>query len=146
MIVDLPETTTNEINKRITSLREEGGAITLGRVMTLVVAPDTDAILEDAIEAAVSSSREHPCRIIVVVPVDRLASEPRLDGQLRVGGDAGAGEVVVLRTHGPLAGHASSVVLPFLLPDTPVVVWWPGAAPEVPAPAAADSKSKDVPK
>ena len=133
MIVDLPETTTNAINKRITSLREEGGAITLGRVLTLVVAPDTDAILEDAIEAAVSSSREHPCRIIVVVPVDRLAPEARLDGQLRVGGDAGAGEVVVLKTYGPLAAHASSVVLPFLLPDTPVVVWWPGAAPAVPA-------------
>ena len=133
MIVDLPETTTNEINKRITSLREEGGAITLGRVLSLVVAPDTEGIVEDAIEAAVASSREHPCRIIVVVPVDRLAAEPRLDGQLRVGGDAGAGEVVVLRTYGPLAAHATSVVLPFLLPDTPVVVWWPGNAPEVPA-------------
>jgi len=39
----------------------------------------------------------------------------------------------VLKTSGPLAAHASSVVLPFLLPDTPVVAWWPGAAPEVPA-------------
>jgi glucose-6-phosphate dehydrogenase assembly protein OpcA len=133
MIVDLPNTTTNDLNKRITQLREEGGAITLGRVLTLVVAPDTDALLEDAIEAAVGASREHPCRIIVVVPVDRLAAEPKLDGQLRVGGDAGAGEVVVLKTAGPLAAHASSVVLPFLLPDTPVVVWWPGAAPEVPS-------------
>ncbi|MFM9035045.1 MAG: glucose-6-phosphate dehydrogenase assembly protein OpcA [Mycobacterium sp.] len=133
MIVDLPDTTTNELNKRITSLREEGGAITLGRVLSLVVAPDTEDIVEDAIEAAVASSREHPCRVIVVVPGDRLAAEARLDGQLRVGGDAGAGEVVVLRTHGPLAGHSTSVVLPFLLPDTPVVVWWPGAAPEVPA-------------
>lgn len=133
MIVDLPKTTTTDINKRIISLREEGGAITLGRVLSLVVAPDTEIIVEDAIEAAVAASREHPCRIIVVVPVDRLASEARLDGQLRVGGDAGAGEVVVLRTFGPLAGHASSVVLPFLLPDTPVVAWWPGAAPAVPA-------------
>lgn len=133
MIVDLPDTTTNDINKRITSLREEGGAITLGRVLTLVVAPDTEEIVEAAIEAAVAASREHPCRIIVVVPVDRLAAQPRLDGQLRVGGDAGAGEVVVLRTAGPLADHASSVVLPFLLPDTPVVTWWPGAAPDVPA-------------
>ena len=133
MIVDLPNTTTNDINKRITSLREEGGAITLGRVLSLVVVPDAEEILEDAIEAAVASSREHPCRIIVVVPADRLASEARLDGQLRVGGDAGAGEVVVLRTHGPLAAHASSVVLPFLLPDTPVVVWWPRTAPAVPA-------------
>lgn len=133
MIVDLPGTTTNDINKRITSLREEGGVITLGRVLTLVVAPDSEQLLEDAIEASVGASREHPCRIIVVVPVDREAAEPRLDGQLRVGGDAGAGEVVVLKTAGPLADHASSVVLPFLLPDTPVVVWWPGEAPAVPA-------------
>lgn len=133
MIVDLPDTTTNDINKRIISLREEGGAITLGRVLTLVVAPDCEEILEDAVEAAVGASREHPCRIIVVVPVDRSASEPRLDGQLRVGGDAGAGEVVVLKTSGPLADHASSVVLPFLLPDTPVVAWWPGRAPAIPA-------------
>jgi glucose-6-phosphate dehydrogenase assembly protein OpcA len=133
MIVDLPDTTTNAINKRITSLREEGGAITLGRVLTLVVAPHCEQLLEDAIDAAVSASREHPCRIIVVVPVDRDAADPRLDAQLRVGGDAGAGEVVVLKTAGPLGDHAGSVVLPFLLPDTPVVTWWPGEAPEVPA-------------
>lgn len=133
MIVEMPDTTTNDINKRITSLREEGGAITLGRVLTLVVAPDTEDLVESSIDAATSASREHPCRIIVVVPADRLASQPRLDGQLRVGGDAGAGEVVVLRTSGPLASHAASVVLPFLLPDTPVVAWWPGSSPEVPS-------------
>jgi len=33
--------------------------------------------------------------------------------------------VVALHLHGELADHASSVVLPFLLPDTPVVAWWP---------------------
>ena len=133
MIVDLPDTTTNDLNKKITALREEGGAITLGRVLTLVVAPDSDALVGDAIDAAVSAGREHPCRVVVGVPGDRLASDARLDGQLRVGGDAGAGEVVVLRISGPLSAHASSVVLPFLLPDTPVVAWWPGSAPEVPA-------------
>lgn len=133
MIVDLPNTTTNELNKKITSLREEGGAITLGRVLTLVVAPDTDDLLADSIEASVAASREHPCRIIVVIPGDRLATTARLDGQLRVGADAGAGEVVVLRISGPLSNHASSVVLPFLLPDTPVVAWWPGTAPKIPA-------------
>ena len=47
MIVDLPDTTTNDINKRITTLREEGGAITLGRVLTLVAAPDCEEIVED---------------------------------------------------------------------------------------------------
>ena len=133
MIVDLPDTTTNAVNKKIVDLREEGGAVTMGRVLTLVIAPDTQAVLEDSIEAANYASREHPCRVIVVSPGDRLASEPRLDAQIRVGGDAGAGEVVVLSLSGPLAGHASSVVMPFLLPDTPIVAWWPDVAPEVPA-------------
>ncbi|HTH87849.1 glucose-6-phosphate dehydrogenase assembly protein OpcA [Mycobacterium sp.] len=132
MIVDLPATTTNDINKKILGLREEGGAITLSRVLTLVISLDTDELLEDSIEAANFASREHPCRVIVVVPGDRGA-EPRLDAQLRVGADAGAGEVVALRLHGELADHAGSVVLPFLLPDTPVVAWWPGEAPPVPA-------------
>jgi len=133
MIVNLPGATTNDVNKKIISLREEGGAVTMARVLTLVIAPDTEDLLEDSIEAANFASREHPCRVIVVVPADREAAEPRLDAEIRVGADAGAGEVVVLRLFGELAGHASSVVLPFLLPDTPVVAWWPAAAPAVPA-------------
>ena len=133
VIVDLPETNTGAINKKIVALREEGGAITLGRVLTLVIAPDTEAVLEESIEAANWASREHPCRVIVVIPGDRLTTEARLDAQLRVGRDAGANEVVVLRLSGPLANHASSVVTPFLLPDTPVVTWWPDLAPAVPA-------------
>jgi glucose-6-phosphate dehydrogenase assembly protein OpcA len=133
MIVDLPDSSTDVINKKIVALREEGGAITLGRVLTLVIAPDTEAMLEESIEAANAASREHPCRVIVVIPADRLATDARLDAQLRVGRDAGANEVVVLRLFGPLANHASSVVMPFLLPDTPVVTWWPDIAPDVPS-------------
>ncbi|KRE34625.1 oxidoreductase [Mycobacterium sp. Soil538] len=133
MILDLPDTTTDVINKKIIALREEGGAITLGRVLTLVIAPTTEALLEESIEAANAASREHPCRVVVVAPGDRLADDARLDAQVRVGRDAGANEVVCLRLSGPLAGHASSVVMPFLLPDTPVVTWWPDVAPDVPA-------------
>ncbi|QNJ90296.1 glucose-6-phosphate dehydrogenase assembly protein OpcA [Mycolicibacterium fluoranthenivorans] len=133
MILDLPDTDTGAINKKIVELREEGGAITLGRVLTLVVAPDSESLLEESIEAANAASREHPCRVIVVIPGDRLTTEARLDAQLRVGRDAGANEVVVLHLSGPLANHASSVVMPFLLPDTPVVTWWPDLAPAKPA-------------
>jgi glucose-6-phosphate dehydrogenase assembly protein OpcA len=133
VIVNLPGTTTNDVNKKIIGLREEGGAVTMGRVLTLVIAPDSEEILEDSVQAANYASREHPCRVIAVLPGDRGAAEPRLDAEIRVGGDAGAGEVVVLRLFGELADHASSVVLPFLLPDTPVVAWWPAGAPEIPA-------------
>lgn len=133
MIVDLEATTTNAVNKKLDGLREEGGAFTMARVLTLVIAPDSPDVLESSIEAANAASREHPCRVIVVLPVDRDAAEPKLDAQIRVGHDAGAGEVVVLKLSGPLAAHAESVVTPFLLPDTPVVAWWPDLAPRVPA-------------
>jgi len=133
MIVDLEATTTTTVNKKLESLREEGGAFTMARVLTLVIAPDSEAILEESIEAANAASREHPCRVIVVFAVDRDAADAKLDAQIRVGHDAGAGEVVVLKLSGPLAEQASSVVTPFLLPDTPVVAWWPDLAPRVPA-------------
>jgi glucose-6-phosphate dehydrogenase assembly protein OpcA len=133
VILELPDTSTNEINKKLDELREQTGAVTLGRVLTLVIAPDSDAMVEESIEAANAASHEHPSRVIVVMTGDADADEARLDAQLRVGGDSGAGEVVVLRLSGPLAGHNSSVVVPFLLPDIPVVAWWPDIAPAVPA-------------
>ena len=41
--------------------------------------------------------------------------------------------MVVLRIYGELSRHADSVVTPLLVPDTPVVTWWPGTAPSAPA-------------
>ncbi|GAA3306780.1 hypothetical protein GCM10020295_63910 [Streptomyces cinereospinus] len=52
---------------------------------------------------------------------------------MRVGAEAGTGETVILRLYGEVAEHAQSVVLPLLLPDAPVVVWWPVDAPLDPA-------------
>jgi glucose-6-phosphate dehydrogenase assembly protein OpcA len=133
MIVNLPGTTTTAVNKKLDELRARSGAVTMGRVLTLIIAPDSDAMLEDSIEAANGASHEHPSRVIAVTREDPEAAEARLDAQLRSGGDTGASEIVVLRLFGPLAGHAHSVVIPFLLPDIPVVAWWPDIAPAVPA-------------
>jgi len=132
MIIDLPSTTTSSVNRRMVEMRESGGAVTTGRVLTLVIVTDDGSDTEDAIAAANEASHEHPCRVIVLGRGARKAVA-RLDAQIRVGGDAGASEVVVLRLYGPLAEHGDSVVVPFLLPDTPVVAWWPGEPPPVPA-------------
>ena len=127
MIVDLPDTTTSKISKKIMALREQGGVIALGRVLTLVVVTRS-GLEEEAIEAANEASREHPCRIIVLA--DAGASAPtRLDAQIRVGGDAGASEVIVLRGYGELAEESESLVAALLLPDAPIVAWWPHGAP-----------------
>ena len=131
MIVDLPATTTSGINRKLVDLRESGGAVALGRVMTLVIPMDEECT-EWAIQAANEASQEHPCRVIGVVRGNRRGSA-RLDGQIRIGGDAGASEVILLRLFGPLADHGDSVVVPLLLPDAPIVAWWPGASPVFPA-------------
>ncbi|NMO00472.1 oxidoreductase [Gordonia sp. TBRC 11910] len=132
MIKRLPDTSTTEVSKTLVKMRETGGAVTLGRVLTLIVKVEKGDDLEAAIVAANDASREHPCRVIVVAADDRKGAT-RLDGEIRVGGDAGASEVVVLNLFGELANHAHAVVIPFLLPDTPVVTWWPGTAPANPA-------------
>ncbi len=131
MIIDLPSTTTAAVNKALIDLRESGGAIALGRVLTLVVVADEEHA-EPAIQAANDASREHPCRIIVLVHASARGGA-RLDAQVRVGGDAGASEVIVLRMFGKLVGHGASVAVPFLLSDAPVVAYWPGEPPAVPA-------------
>jgi glucose-6-phosphate dehydrogenase assembly protein OpcA len=134
MIVDLPSSTTSAVNKKIVELRERGGVLALGRVLTLVILTDDGGAIEHAIAAANAASREHPCRVIVLARGQRRAA-PRMDAQIRVGGDAGASEVVVLRGYGPLAdGDAGAgMVMPLLLPDAPVVAWWPSDAPAVPS-------------
>jgi glucose-6-phosphate dehydrogenase assembly protein OpcA len=131
MIIDMPSTTASDVAKRMVELREKHGAVALSRVLTLILLAAEDKV-EDAIASANHASHEHPCRIIAVIAETSRGSN-RLDAQIRVGGDAGASEVIVFRTFGPLTGHAESVVIPLLLPDNPVVVWWPAEAPEVPA-------------
>ena len=127
MIVDLPSTTTQAVSKKLVRLRNDVGAMALGRVLTLIIVVD-EADADEAIEAANDASRQHPCRIIALVSGNKRGTS-RLDAQIRVGGDAGASEVVVLRLFGPLVDHGDSVVTPLLLPDSPVVAWWPKAAP-----------------
>ncbi|CAM3479630.1 glucose-6-phosphate dehydrogenase assembly protein OpcA [Kibdelosporangium persicum] len=132
MIIDMPTTNTAKVNAKIVELRQQGGAVALGRVLTLVIVTDDGEKTEEAIDAANEASREHPCRVIVVARGAREAA-PRLDAQIRVGGDAGASEVVVLRIYGELVEHGETCVIPLLLPDAPVVAWWPSEAPEKPA-------------
>ncbi|WP_026532664.1 glucose-6-phosphate dehydrogenase assembly protein OpcA [Arthrobacter sp. H41] len=128
MIVDLPGTTTSKVSKELMTLRDRGGVVALGRVLTLVVITRS-GYEEEAIQAANEASREHPCRIIVLAE-GSADDDTRLDGQIRVGGDAGASEVIVLRGHGELATENESLVSALLLPDAPIVAWWPHGVPE----------------
>ncbi|NJQ06504.1 glucose-6-phosphate dehydrogenase assembly protein OpcA [Streptomyces lonarensis] len=136
MKIDLTDTTSGQINAALMKARRATGSPAVGMVLTLVLVTD-EGTHYDALRAASEASKEHPSRILVVVrrpgrsPRDRARA--RMDAEVRVGGETGAGETVLLRLHGELAAHSYSAVLPLLLPDAPVVVWWPEDAPERPA-------------
>ncbi|WP_433788038.1 glucose-6-phosphate dehydrogenase assembly protein OpcA [Actinomycetospora sp. CA-101289] len=132
MIVDLPSTDTSAVNRTMVDLRESAGAVALGRVLTLLIITEDGPEAEAAIQAANDASREHPCRVLVLARGVRRAAS-RLDAQIRIGGDAGASEVIVLRMYGPLADQGGAIVVPLLLPDAPIVAWWPGEPPVSPA-------------
>jgi glucose-6-phosphate dehydrogenase assembly protein OpcA len=136
MKIDLTDTTASKINKALVQGRRAIGTPAVGMVLTMVIVTDEENAY-DAIKAAEEASHEHPSRTLVVIKrharTPRERTRSRLDAEVRVGSEAGTGETVVLRTYGEVSDHADSVVLPLLLPDAPVVVWWPVDAPENPA-------------
>ncbi|MFE0729061.1 glucose-6-phosphate dehydrogenase assembly protein OpcA [Streptomyces antibioticus] len=136
MKIDLTDTTASKINKALVKGRRAIGTPAVGMVLTMVIVTDEENAY-DAIKAAEEASHEHPSRTLVVIKrharTPRERTQSRLDAEVRVGSEAGTGETVVLRTYGEVSDHADSVVLPLLLPDAPVVVWWPVDAPENPS-------------
>lgn len=135
MIIRLSRTTTAEVQRRMLEIRDEGGVVALGRVLTLVIHTQIGGE-EEAIRAANQASREHPMRVIVVSRnPDHInaGEEARLDAELRVGADAGASEVVLLQCYGELGSHLLGIVQGLLLPDAPVVAWWPSFMPDTPS-------------
>ena len=132
MRTELTRTTSSRINATLVQARRSFGSPAVGMVLTMVIVTDEENAY-DAIKAAGGASHEHPSRLLVVIRrpmrVSHRRNESRLDAEVRVGGEAGAGETVILRLYGDLVDHPDSVVLPLLLPDAPVVVWWPVDAP-----------------
>ncbi|HYB85272.1 MAG TPA: glucose-6-phosphate dehydrogenase assembly protein OpcA [Streptosporangiaceae bacterium] len=130
MTIDLTETTTSAIASALQQARQRLGGPASGMVLTLVIVTD-EAAQYDAVRAANEAAREHPCRVLVVI-TRRPTAGPRLDAEIRMG-ETSPGETLLLRMYGLTGQHADSVVAPLLLPDTPVVTWWPGTPPVNPA-------------
>lgn len=132
MIFDLPDTGTREIARQLVAIRETGTQVATGRVLTLIVVASANDELEKLITCLTDATREHPSRVLLLIAGERTG-ESRLDAQIRMGGDAGAAEIVVIHLQGEVANHMSAVATPLLLPDTHIVAWWPSIAPMNPA-------------
>jgi glucose-6-phosphate dehydrogenase assembly protein OpcA len=152
MTIDLTNTSTGAIHEALTEVRRRTGGPASGMVLTLIIVTNEEAQY-DAVRAAAQAGREHPSRVLAVIP-RKPRAESRLDAEIRVG-ETGPGETILLRLYGPLAQHADSVVAPLLAPDVPVVTWWPDEVSASPVTAAlgavaqrrvTDAASNEVPR
>jgi glucose-6-phosphate dehydrogenase assembly protein OpcA len=125
MAVILTDTNAAEISAALLNARRSAGSPAMGMVLTLIIVCD-ESEYEEAMKASMEAGREHPCRILLVVsgPGRRTA----LHAEVRIG-EGTPGEVVIIRMRGEIAAHSASVIRPLLLPDSPVVIWWPGKPP-----------------
>lgn len=129
-MIELTDTTSSKIAAEFVRSRTRAGSPAMGMVMTLIiVTPEDDAA--EAMEAARRASREHPSRVLGVILGDGRGAA-QIHAQVGSGNGWG-GETALIRLKGEVVKHAESVVLPLLLPDSPVAIWWPTAAPADPA-------------
>ena len=129
-MTQLLDTTSSAIAAEFVRGRRKAGSPAMGMVLTLVIVMhDEDA--ERALGAARAASREHPARVLAVILGDGRG-KGSITADVEVGTGAWTGEVAQIRLSGEVTKHAESVVLPLLLPDSPVVVWWASEAPDSP--------------
>lgn len=127
MIITIPDTNATGIHMALVKARHNIG-VASSMVFTMIVIADGKNY-DKALGACQDAGREHPSRIILVTNGDEEAD--RLDAEIRLGEEV-PGEIISLTFNGVLTEHRDSVVLPLLLPDSPVVAWWPGSAPDKP--------------
>lgn len=124
MIIDLTSTTTAAIADAIRRAHASSGHTAMG--FTLVAVTDT-AHLDEVSTACRRAGAEHPSRVLLVVADP--AGDDGLDAVVQ-SGEGVPGDIVTLQLGGEVAEHAAQVVTPLLLPDVPVVAWWPHDAPD----------------
>ena len=129
-MIELTDTSSSEIAAEFVRARRRAGSPAMGMVMTLVFVVNEDDA-EEAMKTARIASREHPARVLGVILGDGR-SGARVDAQVGIG-SGWTGETALIRLRGEVTKHPESVVLPLLLPDSPVAVWWPTKAPDDPA-------------
>jgi glucose-6-phosphate dehydrogenase assembly protein OpcA len=130
MMIALSDTDSAGIAAEFTRARLRAGSPAMGMVMTLVVvAPEERA--DQAMEMAREASQEHPARVLGVI-LGSGRGGAQVDAQVGTG-SGWSGETALIRLTGEVVKHPASVVLPLLLPDSPVAVWWPVDPPADPA-------------
>ena len=129
-MIELTDTTSSKIAAEFIRSRTRAGSPAMGMVMTLIiVAPEDDA--DGGTGRGQARLPGAPSRVLGVILGDARGTG-HVNAQVG-SGDGWGGEIAVIRLKGEVVKHAESVVLPLLLPDSPVAIWWPTTAPADPA-------------
>ena len=129
-MIELTDTNAAGIAAELVRARTKAGSPAMGMVMTLIIVVDEDTS-DEAMASARAASKEHPARVLGVILGD-ARGKAVVNAQVGTG-SGWSGETALIRLKGEVVKHAESVVLPLLLPDSPVAIWWPTDAPEDPA-------------
>jgi glucose-6-phosphate dehydrogenase assembly protein OpcA len=105
------------------------------RVMTLIIVALTDDEEYRSTQAMHALGIRHPARVLVIRP-EYGRTTSGIDARVTLyGGDTGSHPVsfgeIALTVKGNGCAHLESIIEPFTLPDLPIVVWYPGALPEL---------------
>ena len=129
-MIELIDTNSSGIAAEFVRARTRAGSPAMGMVMTLVIVVEEE-LADAAMSAARAASHEHPARVLGVIIGDGRGHGV-VNAQVGTG-SGWSGETALIRLRGEVVKHPESVVLPLLLPDSPVAIWWPADPPEDPA-------------
>jgi glucose-6-phosphate dehydrogenase assembly protein OpcA len=130
MMIALSDTNSAGIAAEFLKARTRAGSPAMGMVLTMVIVAEQKGA-DVAMEMAREASYEHPARVLGVILGDARGAS-QVDAQVGTG-SGWTGETALIRLAGEVVKHPDSVVLPLLLPDSPVAVWWPTDPPADPA-------------
>src|SRR6185503_63841 len=112
--------------------RELGRPIARASVLNLIVYADREEHARRAARSIAELALRHPSRAIVVLADrgSREGVEQRIDMHCRLPIPDGARQVcyeqILVRAHGDVDDRLVSAVIPLLVPDLPIFLWWTG--------------------
>jgi len=138
-----PATDVADLERELTRLRrvqnaharEQGRTVARATVLNLVVYAEREAHARRAARSISELALRHPSRAIIVLAerAGRGAPVQRIDMRCLVPVADGARQMsyeqILVRAQGDVADRLASAVIPLLVPDLPVFLWWTGTPP-----------------
>ncbi|HEV8535761.1 MAG TPA: glucose-6-phosphate dehydrogenase assembly protein OpcA [Candidatus Limnocylindria bacterium] len=115
--------------------REQGRTVARASVLNLIVYADRESHARRAARSIADLALRHPSRAIVVLADrgPREGVEPSIEMycHLPIADDARqvSYEQILLRARGDVDDRIASAVIPLLVPDLPIFLWWTGTPP-----------------